>query len=393
MTEENNLENLDWYEKTEEEEPSGSFKEYEITASPNDFNVNTIYDFIVSGVVEIPGFQRNYVWDKKRASKLIESIIIGIPIPQLFLYEQAKNKYLVIDGHQRLMTIYYFKKKRFPHKEARAKLRRIFNEKGEIADNILYDNNYFSDFNLDLFDKTTGKKSKLHDLNYSTLDEYKSSFDLRAIRNIFIKQMLPPDDDSSIYELFNRLNTGGVNLKPQEIRASLYHSEFYKLLNAINLEPQWRKLLALEEPDLNMKDVEMLLRGFAMLLEGDSYTQPMVRFLNTFSRNAATLKPEMIPHLKELFSSFIVACSDLEENAFTLKKKQFNALIYEAVFTAVCKPYLGKPAPIIIPKLTKEKLNTLKNDNDFLSATQLETARKTNVDMRLQRAMQILGNE
>ncbi|MBF0436860.1 MAG: DUF262 domain-containing protein, partial [Magnetococcales bacterium] len=69
-----------------------SFSEYEISASPNDFNIRTLNDFIASGVVKIPGFQRNYVWDIKRASKLIESIIIGIPIPQIFLYEESGRR-------------------------------------------------------------------------------------------------------------------------------------------------------------------------------------------------------------------------------------------------------------------------------------------------------------
>lgn len=83
-------------------------KEYDITASSNDFNMSTMFSFIESGAVKIPGFQRNYVWDIKRVSKLIESIIIGLPIPQIFLYEEARNKFLVIDGQQRFMSIYYF---------------------------------------------------------------------------------------------------------------------------------------------------------------------------------------------------------------------------------------------------------------------------------------------
>ncbi|MFV9677841.1 MAG: GmrSD restriction endonuclease domain-containing protein, partial [Methanosarcinales archaeon] len=105
----------EWYEG-DVEETSGdySFTEYDLTAAPNDFNIKTIYDFIESGVMEIPNFQRNYVWDLKRASKLVESIIIGLPVPQIFLFEKSRNKFLVIDGQQRLMTIYYFIKKRFP---------------------------------------------------------------------------------------------------------------------------------------------------------------------------------------------------------------------------------------------------------------------------------------
>jgi len=80
------------------EADDSQIKEYDITASPNDFNMSTMFSFIESGAVKIPGFQRNYVWDVKRASKLIESIIIGLPIPQIFLYEEERNKFLVIDG-------------------------------------------------------------------------------------------------------------------------------------------------------------------------------------------------------------------------------------------------------------------------------------------------------
>ena len=68
--------------------------DYDISVSPNDFNLKTLFDFIDSGIVKIPGFQRNYVWDIKRASKLIESLLIGVPIPQIFLYEEKKNSFL-----------------------------------------------------------------------------------------------------------------------------------------------------------------------------------------------------------------------------------------------------------------------------------------------------------
>lgn len=82
--------------------------DFEITTTPNDFNMLTIMSFIKSKVFKIPEFQRHYVWDIKRASKLIESLLIGLPIPQIFLYESGRNEFLVIDGQQRLMSIYYF---------------------------------------------------------------------------------------------------------------------------------------------------------------------------------------------------------------------------------------------------------------------------------------------
>lgn len=96
----------DWYEDSPDpEDDAYPIGQYDITASPNDFNVLTIFSFIESGAVRIPGFQRNYVWDIKRASRLIESLIIGLPVPQVFLYEESRNRFLVIDGQQRLTVI------------------------------------------------------------------------------------------------------------------------------------------------------------------------------------------------------------------------------------------------------------------------------------------------
>src|SRR2546426_1120362 len=85
-----------------DQDDGAQVEEYDLTSVPNDFNVLTIYNFIESGAVKIPGFQRNYVWDLRRASKLIESLILGLPVPQVFLYEAGRNDFLVIDGQQRL---------------------------------------------------------------------------------------------------------------------------------------------------------------------------------------------------------------------------------------------------------------------------------------------------
>ena len=109
----------DWIQSEEEEEFP---VEYKITASPNDFNVNTLFSLIDEGKVKLPGFQRNYVWDIKKASRLIESIIMGLPVPQLFFYERVRNDFLVIDGQQRLLTVYYFIKGKFPREEKRPEL-------------------------------------------------------------------------------------------------------------------------------------------------------------------------------------------------------------------------------------------------------------------------------
>ena len=85
IEEEETLINDKWYIDLCEEEPETVVKEYDITATPNDFNILTLFSLIDNGVIKMPPFQRNYVWDEKRASKLIESIILGLPIPQVLV--------------------------------------------------------------------------------------------------------------------------------------------------------------------------------------------------------------------------------------------------------------------------------------------------------------------
>ncbi|WP_333875302.1 DUF262 domain-containing protein [Methylobacter sp.] len=368
-----------------------SFTEYDISASPNDFNIKTLFDFIGSGIVKIPGFQRNYVWDIKRASKLIESIIIGIPIPQIFLYEEAKNKFIVIDGQQRYMTIYYFMKKRFPRNEKRLELRMIFDENKGIPDSILNNNDYFTDFNLKLPTSQRGQTNKFNGLNYFTLDEEdKVSFDLRTIRNIIIKQNAPDDEHSVVFEIFNRLNSGGVNLKPQEIRTSLFHSKFYDMLYKINLNPEWRKLTPSNTPDLNMKDIEILLRGFAMLIDGESYKPSMTKFLNKFSLKAKGFPDENINYLESLFMSFLNKSSTNDDQLFHSKTGRFNISVFESIFVASCiKPFLENTLDINDVNFSKVEL--LKNDERFIDATQSGTASEKNVRFRISLAKQMLG--
>jgi len=380
----------DWVDEKElSDEEDVEIIEYDLTASPNDFNVKTIFDFIESGAVIIPEFQRNYVWDIKRASRLIESIILNLPIPQIFLYEAGRNKFKVIDGQQRLMTIYYFNKKRFPINERRPDLRKIFGEFGKIPEEILSDDTYFIDFNLKLQDETGEVISKLHDLNYTTLKDYKTSFDLRPIRNVIIKQNRPENDDSSVYEIFKRLNTGGINLTSQEIRASIYHSNFYDMLHRINLNKTWRGFVGLTSPDLHLKDIEILLRSFALLVKGDDYAPSMTRFLNRFSKEYKEASKAHIEYLEKLFNSFMENCAELNNKIFFGGQGKFSISIFEAVFYATCCKHL-KNKTMVSAQVDSKKINKLKKDKKFFDASQARVSSKQNVDIRLSRAQAIL---
>ena len=381
-----------WYIDLCEEEPETVVKEYDITATPNDFNILTLFSLIDNGVIKMPPFQRNYVWDEKRASKLIESIILGLPIPQVFLYEQGKNSFYVIDGQQRLLSIYFFVKQRFPTAEGRLILRQYLTGDTKIDSSILSDDRYFKNFKLKLPSSANNEKNKFDKLKYETLGEYKNTFDiLRTVRSVVIKQN-EPDDDSSIYEIFNRLNTGGQNLSAQEIRMSMYYSPFYKKIIELNSQPKWRKMLRQAQADVHFKDVEILLRAFAMLFEYETYSSPMGRFLNTFSKTANGFKQELIDYLEALFVSFLDSCDNLSETAFSTKQGQFSISLFESIFVATCIEALKKKE-LVSSKVINDSVVSLKENEEFINSNQGSVASKTNVTTRITKAIEMLKFE
>ncbi len=382
--------NDQWFEDYAEETEDVQIAEYDITAAPNDFNILTIFSFLESGSVRIPGFQRNYVWDLGRASKLIESLILGLPVPQIFLYETERNRFLVIDGQQRLMSVYYFIKQRFPRKEKRAELRTIFDEQGKIPENVVHDDAYFENFRLKLAETIPSQPNRFRGLSYATLADYKTQFELRTIRNVIIKQNSPAGDDSSMYEIFNRLNTGGINLKPQEIRSSMYHSAFYEQLYRLNARPAWRRLLPVQEPDLHMKDVEILLRGFAILIDNENYAPSMVKFLNQFSRKCKQQTAAQNIYLELLFDSFLQACGGLPADVF-IRNSRFNVALYESVFAAACGQAFSEKRTAVQNVLQADKVKALEQDPQFIGAMLEGTTQTKNVKLRLNRGREIVG--
>ncbi len=364
--------------------------EYDIISSPNDFNVLTINSFIDTGSIKIPGFQRNYVWDIKRASKLIESIILGLPIPPIFLYEEKRNQFLIIDGQQRLMTIYFFVKGRFPKKEKRSEIRNLFNQSDIFPEKVLYNDEYFSSFKLSLPNRAENKKNPFGDLNYKTLETYQMQFDLRPIRCVVVKQNVPKNDNSSVFEIFNRLNSGGINLMPQEIRCSLYHSGFIDFLVRLNLHPTWRKFLKSKDPDLHLKDVELLLRGFAMAIKGDEYKSSLATFLNSFANEAKKFTDEELIYFSAFSEHLFKAIAEFPDDTFINKKTgRFNTFLFEGLMYAEGKlHFLKKTAPV---KLNADLINKLAEDAEFQTYSIKGTTNKDSVQKRLARSSTIIN--
>jgi hypothetical protein len=319
-----------WLDEPSREVDEVQVDEYDIVASPNDWNFTTIVNFIESGAMKIPTFQRNYVWDKKRASKLIESLLIGLPVPQVFLYEESKNSFLVIDGQQRLLTLYFFAKGRFPRPKVRGDLRPSL-AGGVISDALLADDAQFETFRLQLPKLPGGSTNRFHGLAFAALGEDQTALNLRTIRNIVVKQT-SPEGDSAVFEIFSRLNTGGMNLSPQEIRASLYHSPLLDGVLLLNHNPTWRKLVGTASPDMRMKDTEFLLRALALARRVDQFSGSMASFVNSFCNQARSYDNGQVTEACDDLRAFI---SLFEGHTETFRRAgKFSGVLFESAFAA-----------------------------------------------------------
>ncbi|MFT3850517.1 MAG: DUF262 domain-containing protein [Propionivibrio sp.] len=253
------MENDDWvFESTEEaEEEERDVITYQINYYPADLTLKGYLDKWNARQLIIPPFQRSYVWDQVKASKLIESFLLGLPVPNVFLYkERSTNKLQVIDGQQRILSAIRF-------------------FKNEFDENIFRLKNVHAKWN--------GK-------TYEQLDEAdRFQLDDTVLRATVVQQ-LDPEDDSSMFHIFERLNTGGINLNPMEIRKCVYSGAYFALIEKLNSLVSWRKIIGQPKIDKRIRDSELLLRVAALDQSWKAYKKPMKQFLNSHLASCKKLK-------------------------------------------------------------------------------------------------------
>ena len=229
---------------------------YDIASYPSDFTLAGITQMWKDGDIEIPEFQREFVWTIKQSSLLIDSFLCGLPVPSVFFYIDENNRNLVIDGQQRILSVVFFMDGFFGSESILGK-RQVFRLSG-LGDKSPYFNKKFTD--LEETDQRKLKQSVLRAVN--------------------IRQLNPTGEGTSAYHIFERLNTGGTPLKPQEIRNCVFRGALSTRLKQANLDKNWRKILGRNPIDKHQKDVEIVLRLFALVGMVEKYEKPMKEFLN-----------------------------------------------------------------------------------------------------------------
>lgn len=213
---EKNLQGLDGVElenkenDADEEIDDNQLMAYDIAVFYNTYNLSTLMKWW-GGKLIVPDFQRAYVWSLKQASEFVDSILRGLPVPSMFFYDDSNNsRYLVVDGQQRLSSLYaYIKKQEYA------------GEKFCLTGSI--------------HPKWKGK-------SYLDLEEEEKERLDDALMNITLMRQLAPDDgQSAMYLAFQRINTGGRTLKAQEIRMAVSYGALALYIDKLSKDQRFEK--------------------------------------------------------------------------------------------------------------------------------------------------------
>lgn len=301
---------------------------------------------------EIVGFQREYVWPRPKADRFIESLLLGLPVPGIFLVKEPSGLFLVLDGHQRLFTVHAF------------------------YEGVIQGQEY-----------TLGNvQSRFAGKRYKDLDtEDRRRLDDSIIHATIVRQDEPTEDQSSIYVIFERLNTGGVNLQPQEIRVALYHGELVRVLRELNENVDWRELFGAKSKRL--KDMELILRFFAFYNYADQYRSPMKDFLNRYMATNRNLQRQSEEELKGLFEATVSVIRDAIGPRAFRPRRAVNAAVVDSLMTGVAKRISDK-GEIRNKKQFAEQYDKLMKIRDYLAAVETGTSQEANVEARLRLAQE-----
>lgn len=317
-----------------------------------DFPVDVLVKRMEQEDFIIPGFQREYVWKKDDASRFIESLLIGLPTPALFLAkDKFSNKYLVIDGQQRLRTLQYFYRDTFPN--------------GKPF-------------------KLKGVAHPFNGLTYSSL----SPTDRRSLDNSIIHCIIISEnyDLNGMFYLFERLNTTGTPLNSQEIRNALYHGAFSELIQELSKHEIWRQLYG-KSSNISTEQ-ELILRFLALYFDLESYSGNRVDFLNHFMLRNMNLDVISGEKIQAVFLDTIDFINDCLGSKAFYHKKSFNRVLYESLMVLISRQL---SVGLDCQKL-KRFYESLISDDHFWSLSQHSTTSRRNVISRLEYVEELYRN-
>lgn len=339
-----------------------------------DWTIETIFNQINLGNIDLnPKFQRRNAWNDDKRSKLIESIVMGYPVPEIVLAEnpQKKRSYIVIDGKQRLLTVAGF-----------------------------IDNNKYQYWDKDKLKKLNVKKD-LNGLGYRDVDDnIKRELNNSSLRCTVITGFT---DIQVLYDIFYRLNSGSVSLSTQELRQSLIPGDFADyLLEITNSKQLIHNVMNIEGPDRRFRDIENLLRIMSFVKYPQMYNGNLKNFLDDSMRRITSSwdsEKNNIISLYERINNAINLLSTVFDGYTSIGRKydgdemlgRFNKVLFEVeLFYFInldASSIEGKKEQFILG--LKELCN---NDTQFRDSIESSTKSMENYKIRYSKFQNLVNN-
>lgn len=320
---------------------------FSITSYGADYTVDTIISRLKSDAFFVPPFQRRFVWSQRHASRFVESLLLGLPVPGIFLYKDAStNRHSVVDGQQRLRTLQYFYSGLFGEKKFRL---------------------------VGVRDEWAGKTYE------DLLPSERLKLDDSVVHATIFQQDEPKDTHKSLYFVFERINSGGIRLSPQEIRNCVNDGKLLEMIRAANRDENWRNLFG--SNNARLKDEELILRFMAMVERGGTYMRPMRDFLNGFTAEYSEAGSQQLEGLEKLFRQVTQLLWAAKGRLAFRPSRSLNAAVCEGVMVGLARRLQAK-AELPSTKSVALAYDALLLKPDFLRACERATADDETVKLR-----------
>ena len=353
---------LDEAEESDAEQDIPGIERYEIGFYGTDFPVDALHrrltpdEDAAEGDIFIPDFQRGYIWSKKQADGFIESLLLGLPVPGIFLStDRETQRRFVIDGGQRLRTIKSF-----------------------------IDGSFKGSANYRL---GAGVHEDFAGKSYSDLlPTDRRRLNDAVIHATIVSQDQPKGGDRSLFHLFERLNTGGTPATAHEVRRSLWGGALNDLLGELAENSHWREVYGPASP--RMKDQELILRFLALHIDepryGNEGERTMKDFLTSFMARHRGITEQQGSEWKRVFKETIALVDEALGRSAFRPEGRLNTAVYDAVMVGLACARETDDAPQ--GGALEGAYNELLQNEDFVSATSSRTSHQPNVERRLRLA-------
>lgn len=318
-----------------------------------DITIKQLYDMLLEGMIDIaPEYQRHFKWDQARQSSLIESLLLGIPIPSLFMATNPDSSWDVVDGLQRVTSIV----------------------------NFIGDEQELKDVPIEFKHLKLAGLEKLDSMNGISYQDLPKSLQLMLItRPIRVTVLNDRSDFGVRYDLFERLNTGGIVLHEQEIRNCIFKGEFNDFINELGEYEAFRNVVKMtDNAARNRSYEELVLRFFAYYEDKEEFVHSVKGFLNAYMEKK-TKSFKNRSQLKRIFTeTFDLLDTSLPGGIVRGARKNITPIVlYEAISVGLALAISSKKA------INTESLVALLDDAELKKLTTGATNAKKMVLDRL----------